>query len=228
MPHRPRSFAESLQPDDWAALRGRALRALHPPGTRLLTEGAHASGAVLVLGGRVELFRERAGRRVPLEVVDAGGLLPDLGALHGRPATVSAVSLDRVDALLVPALAFAAFLEGRPAAALAALRSQSDALSHAYARTSDNAVGDTASRLAVRLLELADRYGRRHDRAIAIDLPLTQDELAGWIGASHKATATALGHLRRLGCVQTGRRRVVITDADALRRITAAAGAPGR
>ena len=53
---------------------------------------------------------------------------------------------------------------------------------------------------------------------IEVELPLSQEQLASWCGASREATVKALAALRTLGCVSTGRRSVVIHDAEALRR----------
>ncbi len=48
-------------------------------------------------------------------------------------------------------------------------------------------------------------------------LPLSQDELAGWTGASREAVSKALRSLRDRGLLETGRRRVIIYDLDGLR-----------
>jgi hypothetical protein len=40
----------------------------------------------------------------------------------------------------------------------------------------------------------------------------------GWLAASREATVKALGTVRTLGCIATGRRSVLIRDIDALRR----------
>ena len=51
-----------------------------------------------------------------------------------------------------------------------------------------------------------------------IDISLTQEELAGLVFTSRGVVATVLRELRQQGLVRTGRRELVITDADALRR----------
>jgi len=68
------------------------------------------------------------------------------------------------------------------------------------------------ARVAVRLLELASRYGLAGSAGTEIALPLSQDEIADWTGLSRPAVARALAEFRRIGCVTTGRRRLVITD----------------
>jgi CRP-like cAMP-binding protein len=69
----------------------------------------------------------------------------------------------------------------------------------------------------MRLVELADRHGDRSTDGIAITLPLSQEELAGWTGSSREAVAKSLHTLRDLGCVRTERRRIVVLDEGALR-----------
>ncbi|MFB4312806.1 Crp/Fnr family transcriptional regulator [Actinomadura sp. 21ATH] len=61
--------------------------------------------------------------------------------------------------------------------------------------------------------------GRDRGRtSVQITLHLSQEELAGWVGASREAVSKALGTLRRHGWIETGRRRVIVHDLQALRR----------
>jgi CRP/FNR family cyclic AMP-dependent transcriptional regulator len=52
---------------------------------------------------------------------------------------------------------------------------------------------------------------------VRITLPITQEELAGWTGASLESTAKALRTLRSLGWIATGRRAIEVHDLAALR-----------
>jgi CRP/FNR family transcriptional regulator, cyclic AMP receptor protein len=72
--------------------------------------------------------------------------------------------------------------------------------------------------VAARLVELAQRYGEQTDRGVIIDLPISQEELAGWTGSSREAVAKALHSLRDLGLVVTERRQITVSDLDGLRR----------
>ncbi len=51
-----------------------------------------------------------------------------------------------------------------------------------------------------------------------MELAISQEQLASWCGASREATVKALGALRTLGCIATGRRPVLIRNMKALRR----------
>jgi CRP-like cAMP-binding protein len=81
------------------------------------------------------------------------------------------------------------------------------------------ATSDTLGRVAARLVQLCDEHGSVDDEGdIHIELPLTQEDLAGWTGASLEATARALRQMRDLQWVTTGRRSITVRDVDALRR----------
>jgi CRP/FNR family transcriptional regulator, cyclic AMP receptor protein len=58
---------------------------------------------------------------------------------------------------------------------------------------------DTIGRVAARLVELASEYGREQPGGgIRIDLPITQEELASWVGSSREGVNKALHTLRGL------------------------------
>jgi Crp-like helix-turn-helix domain len=46
---------------------------------------------------------------------------------------------------------------------------------------------DSVGRVARRLIELVERYGEPTQGGMRITLPISQDELAGWVGISRKA-----------------------------------------
>ncbi len=80
---------------------------------------------------------------------------------------------------------------------------------------------DTTGRVAARLVEMAERFGEPTPDGVRIALPFSQDELAGWIGASREAVSKALGVLRSAGAIRTSRMSVIVRDLDALRRRSA-------
>ena len=79
-------------------------------------------------------------------------------------------------------------------------------------------VHSAADRLAARVVELAERFGRPHAGTVHIGPMLSQDDLAHWVGASREAVAKTFAVWRRQGWVRTGRRSVTVLDLEALRR----------
>src|SRR5438477_272369 len=71
-------------------------------------------------------------------------------------------------------------------------------LREADRRRLEFATKDALGRIATRLLELADRFGEHGDDGVRIDLPLHQEDLASWCGASRESTVRVMRTLRRL------------------------------
>jgi len=76
----------------------------------------------------------------------------------------------------------------------------------------------TIGRVAGRLVEMVERFGTVTANGHVIDLPITQEELAGWTGASREAVAKALHSLRELGLISTERRQFTVLDLEGLER----------
>ena len=211
-------FLDSLGPDDRAALMRLGRERSYARGDTLMHEHDDAGGVLMIVKGRVVASTLGAeGREVILGVAGPGDLVGELGALRGNPRAATLTAAEAVRAIAVPASDFRRFLAGAPAATVVLLDRVIELLQDADAQRRELVSFDVATRVARRLLELQERFGTRsaEDRT---ELALTQDELAAWVGASRESVSKALAVLRTLGCVETHRRRVTITDADALRR----------
>ena len=174
---------------------------------------------VVLLAGRAKVASlSSAGREVIVAVRGPGDLLGEMSAIDGEPRSATVTTLEPVEALLVPGSAFAAFLERRPARRA---RDPADGRrAPALRRRTAGRLRDARRRRARRhrLVELSERFGTPGTRRIEIELPLSQEELAAWTGASREAVSKALQLLRSLRIVETGRRHVTVLDPEALRR----------
>jgi len=152
-----------------------------------------------------------------LGIRDPGDLVGELAFIDGGPRTASVTALDEVEAVVIPATSFRSFLETTPRVAVALLELVARRLRDTNAKLSQASVSDTIGRLAARIVELSERYGTEAEAGVAIAVPISQEELAAWTGASRAGLAHALQTLRELGWIQTGRRSIVVKDLEALR-----------
>ena len=98
--------------------------------------------------------------------------------------------------------------------AAAVIRVLTARLRHATDDTESLALFDVFGRLARRLLELADRYGRGQE----IDLDLSQTDLASLVGATRETVNRALAAFRQQGLIDVHDHRIVILQPDLLRQ----------
>jgi CRP-like cAMP-binding protein len=173
---------------------------------------------VLIISGRVKVFRvDQDGHELLLTICDPGSLLGELGAIDGEPGIAHVGALEEVEALVIPGATFRRHLETVPRVAVVLLEDIVSRFRDTTFRRSQFSSSDTTGRLVARILELAERYGEPCPEGIAIRLPISQEELAAWTGSSRAGVMQAIQSLRELGWISTGRRRIVVTQPDAMR-----------
>jgi CRP/FNR family cyclic AMP-dependent transcriptional regulator len=215
-------FMGALTPGQVSSLRNRAIPRRFRKGQALFHEGGRSDRVVALLRGRVKVSTTTAGgREIVLAFRGPGDLLGELSAIDGQPRSASVEAIEPVEALAIAPADFRGFLTENPEIALMLLETLSRRLRDADRKRIEYGAHDTVGRVAARLLELADQYGEPDPQGVRIALPISQEELAGWTGASREAVSKALQTLREAGWVVTERRRITVCDPEALRRRSA-------
>lgn len=214
----PGEFVAELAPGDRDDLFRIGRRRRWPAGATLFSEGDRSTTVVLVISGRAKVFSLTAqGGEVLLAIRGPGALLGEMSALDGAPRSASVAALEPLDTYVVTVDAFLEFLGTHPDAAVRIVRMIVSRLRDADRKRVEFGTYDTLGRVALRLAELAERFGDSQAHAVRITLPLSQDELAAWTGSSRESVTKALGALRRQGIIETSRRSVSVIDLDRLR-----------
>jgi len=181
-------------------------------GDVLFEEGDDATELFIVESGRVAIAnRSTDGRESVVALMTAGDLFGEMSMFDdmGRSAQARALETSVVHA--VPYAAITSELEEDPRLLWSVVELLARRL-----RNTDNALADAVfldvtGRTAKRLLELAGD-------ADEFTLPVTQEELAGLVGASRERVNKALASFIRLGWIEQRERKYHITDRDQLSR----------
>ena len=212
------SFLDRLSPSARQDLLAEGRRVSLRPGTTGLIEGQVSGQVLLLLEGHVRACTtSREGRESLLAVRRPGDLVGELSALDGLPHSATVSAFESVEALAIPASSFKAFLGTHPEAALAVLELITERLRDADRKRAEFGSMDATARVAARLAELAEQHGRAMAGAVRIELALSQEELASWVGASREAVSRALRMFRERGWIETRRRAITVLDLSALR-----------
>ena len=214
------TFLEALTEEEVADLRASGRERHYDANVALFHEGDDGGSVIVLLAGRAKLtVPSSSGREVIVAVRGPGDLLGELAALVEAPRSATVATIEPVDALIMAGSAFASFLERNSRVALVILRMVAERLLYADLQQAQFATHDVVGRVAHRLVELTERFGVETEEGIVLDVPLSQEELAGWTGASREAVNKALQVLRSLHMIETGRRRFTVLDAEGLRRL---------
>jgi len=191
----------------------------HRRGAVLFRQGDRSDRVVLVRTGRVKVSVDTAtGAEVVLAVRGPGALLGEFSAIDRRPHSATVTAIEPVSVLVLPLSAFETYLSSHGRVAYLLMRALVGRLRDADRKRIEFGAYDTTGRVAARLCEMVERFGQPTEDGVKIGLPFSQDELAGWTGASREAVSKALGVLRSAGEIRTSRMSVVVRDLPALRR----------
>ena len=176
----------------------------------LFNEGDEADDLYVVLTGRVAIAkRSPDGRESLVALMGPGDLFGEMPLFDDEPRSAAVRALERSEVVRVPFDAVRAELEARPgllwdvvAMFAARLRAAGDALADAM-------LLDVVGRTAKRLLELSGD-------ADEFVLPLTQEELAGLVGASRERVNKSISAFIRLGWIDQVDRHYRILMRDRL------------
>ncbi|HSL60116.1 MAG TPA: Crp/Fnr family transcriptional regulator [Acidimicrobiales bacterium] len=179
-------------------------------GDVLFAEDEEPTELFVVVDGRIAIAKRSVdGRESVVALMERGDLFGELGLFdrEGRSAEARALELSQVVA--IPYAAVRDLYESSPELlwhVIAMLTRRLRAIDDALA---DSVFLDVTGRTAKRLLELAGD-------ADEFSLPITQEELAGMVGASRERVNKAIASFIRLGWIEQHDRRYRITNRQQL------------
>ena len=198
-----------LRPDDAVALSDAGVLVDKHKGTHLFRQGADSTACYIVRSGEVELYRsDAAAGRTVVGRLGPGSVVGDIAMFQDRPYLSSARAATRVTALELPKDDLIALLLARPVLAMRWMvngLSQLESTQQRLIRLMNRSVPQQVAGI---LLDERDAYG---------EIALSQAALAELLGASRQSVNEALGELKSSGAIETGYRRIVVTDEEALR-----------
>lgn len=167
----------------------------------------------LVLDGAVKIsLPSEFGQEALVAIMRPGEFFGELALFDRAPRSATAVALEDTRAAMLGADDFLAFLERHPGAVRVVLEALARTVRRLSGRVEDLTFLDVPSRVAKYLLDLS----HANEAEEPLELSLTQDELAAFVGASRVSVNRVLGDLERREIVGVHRRRITIKDADRL------------
>jgi CRP/FNR family transcriptional regulator, cyclic AMP receptor protein len=194
-------------------------------GELLFLEGDHSRHVYACVEGRIRLFVSLpSGQELLIGMKTAGDEFGELSAIDGRPRSASARALERSVVAELSSEAFLRAIADRPEYWLSVCQSLSAQLRRANDRLIERNSSSATVRAGRKLVELASLMMRHGDGGggDVFELPMTQSDLAEWIGATRESTARALSRFRRAGLIETCRGRIVVLDVVGLDHLMSA------
>ena len=182
-------------------------------------QGDPGDHLVVVVDGLVKItVASERGDEMVLATVGSSDVLGELSVIDQGPRSASAVAVQATTALVINRSALLAAMQQSPALLDALLRTLGAMVRRLTEQTTDLVFLDLGGRIAKLLIQRAERQSDDPSRRLAVDLHLTQTELAQMVGASRPAVNRVLQGLVGRGVIKVDGRTIEIVDAPGLRR----------
>lgn len=181
------------------------------PGTSMM---ALMEGCVRICAYSIE------GREVVLNVIGRGEIFGEIAFIDGGERTADAFAIEPSTLVIISRRDFLPFLERNPKACIKLLEVMCHRIRWTTEQVEQFTFHDLASRLAHKLLHLADVHGEETPAGSRIGLRLSQQMLAGMIGTSREAVNKQLRSWETQGIIAKQRGSITVVDADRLAQIT--------
>jgi len=204
-------FAE-LTPDELARVGAAAEPHSLLRNDLLFGEGVEADALYVVVSGRIAIANKSIdGRESMMALMERGDLFGEMGLFDGLGRSAEARALEASEVLAIPYPPLRDIYETRPALLWGVVHLLAGRLRNTDIALADSVFLDVTGRTAKRLLEMAGD-------ADEFVLPITQEELAGMVGASRERVNKAIASFIRLGWIEQQERRYRISNREELTR----------
>ncbi len=225
-------WIEALPETERARLRAAAEVEDFAPGSIVFAPTPRPECVYLLESGRIRIFRrDPDGSETTFGYVLPGEVFGELPGFGDYPRESYAEAAEPSRVWRIPVPLFRELVAVHSQITVEITRQIGDRLKRIENRVENLVFRDARSRVAAMLLELAERFGHRHDGRIRLDLALTQAEFATLVGATRQTVNECLGELSRLGLVRREGRSLELLDRAGLERMARpadpAAGGPG-
>jgi len=187
---------------------GRDLEMLR--GDVLFREGDDPDELFVVLSGRIAIANKSIdGRESMVALMEEGDLFGEMGLFDGRGRSAEARALETSVVTAVPYGPVRNLYKDDPALLWRVVAMLAGRLRTMDTALADSVFLDVTGRTAKRLLDLAGEEDE-------FSLPITQEELAGMVGASRERVNKAIASFIRLGWIEQIDRTYRITNREQL------------
>jgi CRP/FNR family transcriptional regulator, cyclic AMP receptor protein len=174
-----------------------------------------------VVTGKIRISASsRDGREMFLNILEPGDTFGEIALLDGRRRTATASAAAPSELIIITRDHFLELLKCEPKLVSHVVQLLCERIRWTSGLAEESALLSVPERLARRLLSLGKLHG--HETPNGVELSISQEEVARFLGLSRQAVNQYLQNWKGHGWLTLGRGKIVIVDERALRDVVAA------
>jgi len=186
-------------------------------GEFLFHEGNSAKSCYFVLEGRLKLIKLHGkGKETIIRYIGPGELAAVMAVFRDSKYPVSAEAVGNTKVVFWNRKSILTLIHEYPSLAVNILKIAFDRLDDIQRRYQELCSEQVDQRIARSLLRIMNQSGKKTEKGIAIDFPLSRQEIAEYTGTTLYTVSRVLSTWEKKGWVKSKREHITVTDPHAL------------
>lgn len=198
------------------------IRKQYLKGELISLEGSRLESLIIINSGQVKVFKDtHEGREQILYIFSAGDFFGEKNLLRNQEATYNVEALEETHVCLIMKNKFQQLIREYPDIGFKIMEELCRRLDRLESAIENMGTKNVEARVNSVLLEFSKKYGKNHPKGILIELPLSREGIANYIGVARETVSRKMSHLQDEGIIEmVGNKKVIILDNEALERET--------
>lgn len=209
----------SLSCEDLCKVSSMIRHRKYQKGEALIIEEQASDTLYIIKSGHVKLLKMTPqGKEQILHILTTGDFFGELNIFNSDElSNFSAYALKDTDICMLTKDDMEQLIRNNPDISLKLLKTITKRLAHTENLAQSLATKDPEIRIAYMILELGHKYGKPDGSYIKINLPLSREEMANYVGVTRETISRKFGKFEQLGIIHSkGTREITICDVRKL------------
>lgn len=190
------------------------VRQVFKKGDIIIQHGSVPGKFMIVKKGKIKMISLNAeGREQILYILNTGDFFGEHNLLRDRAASYCVQAMDDTIICSIGKADFEQLMLRYPNIAVKVMEGLCDRLEHMESLVKTISPKDVNLRITMLLLDLSFRYGLEQHGCVLIDVPMTREEMANYIGVARETLIRKLSSLKEEGVIDLiGHKKIKIND----------------
>ncbi|HEY9062969.1 MAG TPA: Crp/Fnr family transcriptional regulator [Pseudobacteroides sp.] len=184
----------------------------------VISEGSVPQNFIVVSRGKIKVYGySQDGKEQIMYILTNGDFFGARNLIHDRKADFNAQAMEDTVVCMIQRQKFQELLLKFPSISIKIMDVLCDRLEKMESMFRKISPKDVDSRVNMMLLELSQKYGRKQDNGTLIELPMSREEMANYIGVARETVSRKITLLKDEGIIEImGNRKILIVNEEAL------------
>ncbi|ODM27669.1 Crp/Fnr family transcriptional regulator [Clostridium sp. Bc-iso-3] len=194
------------------------IRKRYSRGEMIILEGSHLDSLIIINSGKVKAFRNTfEGKEQIIYIFSQGDFFGEKNLLINQNAQYNVEALEETHVCTIKKDDFKKLLREYPEIGLKIIEELCSRLERLENAVESMGTKNAEERVNEVLLEFARKYGKESQNGIIVELPLSREGIANYIGVARETVSRKMNLLQEEGIIEmVGNKKVIIRNIDAL------------